>query len=553
MTSKLTIMDVLGAASANDMNELNTANLTELFKMVQTATPIGDRTFGGLKNKRCPRTAEEIKTFWNGIFINREFTELHPINKARNKFTDDPSLLIHGNKKSSKTFNILAEFGLGETKRNKPRKNSYAEKDNLPIGGNENPSGTTTTDAQDIIDEHSNNDDEENGSGGSTSKGHEHYTNVNDDRIADQLKETSSLLQTQISQIIQEHLGSLSEKVTGIQNDAKKAIKKADDASETAKDAKTQADSNRSSINKLDDTLKTNSTDILDAKEDIEQNRTKLADLTNEFHALKTGQVAIHDADNLDDFTVLRYYTLNKQARTEYRKAVNMTQTSGLMFMNVMDDYSATYIVIDAENEADSVPNYKEIEDQLAKDKDGNINNANRVKIKTAKCIKNKQNKWIVAFQINATNALRGPIVRRLIDERFTNAGHFGLRQDIPEQYNIDQFLGFIKANIKEEATGHPIIHSFDVNRYGYYVIYLNDYVENGYEAGIYQEGTTRLKKPKEFCSIIRPACPREFAKLERKYFTINQLFKLTKPKEYFCYAGHILKVPANATGDARG
>ena len=51
MTNKLTIMDVLGTASANDMNELNTANLTELFKMVQTATPIGDRTFGGLKNK----------------------------------------------------------------------------------------------------------------------------------------------------------------------------------------------------------------------------------------------------------------------------------------------------------------------------------------------------------------------------------------------------------------------------------------------------------------------------------------------------------------------
>ena len=555
MTNKLTIMDVLGAASANDMKDLNTTSLAELFKFIQIATPIGDKTFGALKSKRCPRTADEIKIFWNDIFINREFTEAHPINNAKNKYTDDPTLLIHGNKKSCKTFNVLANFGLGDTKKGKTRSNSYVEKENLVIGGSGGSTSpaTITSDAQDIIDEHSHTDEHENGSDQSTSKGHEHYTNVVGDNIADQLKETSTLLQTQISQIIDEHLKGLSEKVSGIQKDMNKAIKKADDATQAAKDAKVIADNNRSSLNKLDDTLKTNSTDILDAQKDIEENRTKLASLTNDFHQLKTGQVAIMDANNLDEFTILRYYTLNKQARADYRKAVNLTQTSGLMIMNVTDDHSATYVVIDAENETDSVPNYKEIEDQLAKDADGNINNANRVKIKTARAVKNKQNKWLIAFQINATNALRGPIVRRLIDERFTNAGHFGLRQDIPEQYNIDQFLGYVKANIKEAGTGHAILHSFDVNRFGYYVIYLNDYVENGYEAGIYHEGTTRLKKPKEFCSIIRPACPREFAKLQRQYFTINQLFKLTKPKEYFCYAGHILKVPESAAGDARG
>ena len=535
-TKKLTIMDVLGAASATNMNELHTGNLADLFKLAQNITPHDDKHFGSLKTKRCPKTAEEIKVFWTDLFVNREFNENHPINKVKNKFTQDPKILINGTKKANKTFNVLAEFGLGEKPKNSSsRTNSYVDKENLAIGSGAG-TGTVTSDANDIIDKHSAHDTgEEQG----PSKSNEQSAD-----IAEQFQGVSDILQAQISQVIQSNIKSLSDKVTSIQTDAAKALNKANDASTAASAAKTQADNNRLSINKIDNTMKDNSTDISDAKKDIEENRTKLAGLTNDFHALRDGQVQVYNPETIDEFTLLRYYTLNKQARIEYRKAVNMAQTSGLMIMNVLEDHNATYILIDEENPINSVPNYKEIEDKLASDADGRIVNENRVKIKTAKAVKNKQNKWHISFQINAVNALRGSIVRRLIDERFTNAGHFGLKQNIPEQYNIDYFLGYVKSKFKS-VTGHALIHSFDTNRYGFYVIYLNDYIENGYKVGTYHEGTTRLMKPKDFCSVIRPSCPREFAKLEKKYFNLEELFKLTKPKEYFCYNGHIYKVPA--------
>ena len=531
----LTILDVLAAASLTGMEELNTIALTELYhEAIKQEFPNPPKNaiseMGAMTKGK-----DNVRAFWNDIYTKRLFDENHPVCKASNKFTKDPKLLILSGKMNHKTFNSLSMYSLGNSRPGKNSSNSYHGKDNQAVGATStNNTGTTSANANKILEEANSRKSEDrhesssskgrSGSNASTASA-EAGTGVID-RLTDKIKE-----------LLQEELAPFEDRLGEIREEANTAKESAITAANDARTAKKAADDNTILINGLDKTMKENSGELDDLRNDLGTQTRKLTTLTNDFLAVGLG-----DPDAIEGYTLIQYYALSKNCRLEYRKAVMATKINGRIVLDINPNENATYIDLNEDNPADSDARNNQIEQKLALDEDGNFDRERRVKIKSARVVQRKSEKFTILVQIDAVAKTRGDIVDRLIKDRYLNYGHFGLRQDIPEQYNIDIFLTYIKHNARDPATGRKVIYGFDTNRSGYYVIYINDHEDKG---EMYNTKGRALTE-KEKCSIIRPGCPREFAKLKEKYHNKDDLLKLTKPNEYFCYAGHILKVPGD-------
>ena len=542
--TKLTLLDVLSAASANSLADINTAALSDLFKISKDAEKSLEDEKQPLKNYTNASGAENIRKLWLTLISERIFKEDHPIMKSANKYTNDPKTLIMNKDKHYKSavFNMLSNFGLGSA--TKPGA-GYNGRDNTRVGNasqapDPKPSvnhGTTTSDASRIIQDSLDKKQRK------ANKEKKEKASASGSAISEEdMKNKAKALQDQISAIIANEMDDWKTKFNDLKEDFDKAQGEIGELTTKASDALKAADQNTRIINGFEDKLTNYQTDTDNLKDNMDEANRRIANLTNEIHSLT---VAPFDPE-FNEFTIMQFYTLNKNCRAEYRKAVNLMRANGLINLDINPDLNAIYLTIDDDRPNDSVANFKQIEDKLATDGTGKFNVDNRVKIKKAKVIKKKNNKFAVVLQINAVASVRGGIVERLIKDRHNNIGHFGLKQEIPEHYNIDTFLTWLKFKVTDPITGAKVIYGFDTNRLGFYVIYINNFEENGYDGVEVNKVTGRVLKPKDKCSIIRPHCPIQFAKLQKKYFTIDNLLKLTKPDEYFCYGGHILKVPGS-------
>ena len=543
--TKLTILDVLSAASANNFADINTASLSELFKIAKEAEKTLEEKNQPLKEYSNATGAENIRNLWIDLISTRVFKEDHPIMKIPNKYTNDPKTLIMKLDKHYKSaaFNMLGSFGLGSGN-NRPGA-GYNGRDNTRVGGNSQAlgpnlpvnHGTTTSDASQII---QNAAEKKNKKKDKKEKSSASGSSISDEAV----KNKAKALQDQISSIIATEMDDWKTKFNDLKEDFEQAQDDITDLTTKANDALKAADDNTRILDGHKERLDTYQTDIDNLTDNMDESNRRIANLTNEVHSLT---IAPYDPE-FNEFTIMQYYTLNKNSRAEYRKAVNLMRANGLVNLDINPELNETYLTIDEVKPSDTVANFKQIENKLATDETGNFNVDNRVKIKKAKVIKKKNNKFTVVLQINAVAAVRGGIVERLINNRHNNIGHFGLKQEIPEHYNIDTFLNWLRWKVVDPVTGAKVIYNFDTNRLGFYVIYVNDYEENGYDGVETNKVTGRVLKPKDKCTIIRPHCPIQFARLQKKYFTIENLLKLSKPEEYFCYGGHILKVPGEAS-----
>ena len=546
----LTIMDVLSAASTNDMQEMNTIQLSELFLEAVRAELSKLDGPQPLSNMKLPRGAEEIRSFWTKLCINGTFKADHAVCKQDNVFTRDPKVLILSNKEKHKTFNALSAFNLGNKVSGKNGGSSYKSKDDQKVGSGAN-GNTVSSSAQKIINQanimKTNGESSENSSeskprsvsvpvaakpGSSSGKSN--------------LTEFGDKLTAGFQQLLQDEIKILTTKYDGMENEINNAKETAINATNTANEARKAADQNTTIINGVKEDINANSSDLNDIRGDLDIQTRKLTTLTNEFHALDT--TGIKEPETIEGYMLIQYYTLSKNCRAEYRKAVLMMKFNGLIVLDVNPDENETYIDVNVDNPRGSTARCLAIEEKLATDAEGRFDVSKRVKIKKATVVKRKSEKFAILVQIDAINKVRGNIVERLINDRHTNSGHFGLRQDIPDHYNIDSWLIWLKNNVIDSATGRKLIFGFDTNKSGYYVIYINDHEDKDadYPLGTINRYTNKPYTNKEKCSIIRPGCPRELAKLKLKYLTKDNLLKLTKPNEYFCYGGHILKVPDN-------
>ena len=546
----LTISDVLSAASLTGMAELNAVNLNELFSEAIRAEYRAPDHPQPLSKLSSPKKAEEIRKFWADLCANGTFTKDHPVCKEDNAFTKNPKCLILVNKQNHNTFNSLACFGLGN-KTNNRSGTSYKNKDEQKVGSGSSGSGpsgsgpsgsgpsssgnTISTGAAKLISQAN----EKKDSGKSTGKSR---TNSNSSS-SNGLDDFSKSLTEKFQELLQSEVKSWSNKYDRIEEDLNKVTETADNAAKQAQEAKTAANDNTTAIDTVKEQQSKNTTEISDLKKELDSQTNKLAGLTNDFHALDG---AAFNPDTIDGYTLVQYYVLSKNSRSDYRKAVLSMRLNGLIVLDVNPDENDRYIDIDVENPRSSEAKTMEIETKLAVDCHGNFDRTRRVKIKKATVIQRKNERYTILVQIDAVNKIRGTIVQRLINDRHLNQGHFGLRQDIPEQYNIDPWLMWLKNNAIDSATGRKLIYGFDTNKSGYYVVYINDHQDKTTAEGAVNTFTGKPYTDKEKCSIIRPGCPREFAKLKLKYLNLEDLLKLTKPDEYFCYGGHILKVPGD-------
>ena len=533
----LTIMDILSAASLNGMQELNTIQLDALFNEAIKAEFVAPDKPQPMSVQEPPKGADEIRSLWTKLLTEGVFNSDHPVCKLNNVFNKDPKTLILSNKSKHKTFNALAAYGLGNKVNGRSNSSSYQGKDNQRIGSNTNENGNTISSGAQAIINHANARKERGNTSESKSKA-ESSSGKTD------LKTFGDNLTTKLQKLMKEEIETLTNRYTNIENDINNAKESAINATETANAARKAADDNTTIINGIKEDMHANSTDLNDLKTDLGEQERKLTALTNDFHALDT--TGIKEPDTIEGYALIQFYVLSKNSRAEYRKAVMNMKLNGLIVLDVNPDENETYIDINYDNPRGSTPRCLAIENKLGSDAEGRFDVNKRVKIKKASVIKRKNDKFTILVQIDAINKIRGTIVERLINDRHTNSGHFGLRQDIPEQYNIDAWLIWLKNNVIDSATGRKIIYSFDTNKSGYYVIYINDHEDKDadYPIGTINRYTGKAYTDKEKCSVIRPGCPRELAKLKLKYLTKEHLLKLTKPNEYFCYGGHILKVP---------
>ena len=549
----ITILDVLAAASLTGMAELNAMALNDLFtEAVRVEFTQDDQPLSKLT---IPKKADEIRKFWTGIYTDRTFKEDHPVLKDDNSFTRDPKSLILANKLKHSTFNALALYGLGNKTNVRAGSASYQNKDDQKIGTGLAGNTVSPNASNLIMKANTKNDPNKPGSSSKNSTGSttssdpsKPPTTRNDPSKSSSssktsLEDFSKSLTNKFQSLLQDEIKIFSDKYDRFEEDLDDAKTSAANANELARDAQAAAKKNTETIGTIQTDIAQNSTDLNDLRTDLDSQTNKLATLTNEFHAIDG---ASFNPDTIDGYTLVQFYVLSKNSRSEYRKAVLSMRLNGLIVLDVNPEENETYIEIDEANPRGSEAKCNEIETKLAVDCHGNFDRSRRVKIKKATVIPRKNERFTILVQIDAVNKIRGTIVQRLINDRHLNQGHFGLRQDIPEQYNIDPWLMWLKNNAVDSVTGRKLIFGFDTNKSGYYVIYINDYEDKVIAEGAVNAFTNKPYTDKEKCSIIRPGCPREFAKLKLKYINKEDLLKLTKPDEYFCYGGHILKVPEN-------
>ena len=505
----LTVYKVLSAATSNNMEDLKAEALIEYYKAIS----VFDRE--NFKVGTQMKSAKQIRQYWKQRYDNETLYHNHPFLNKDHYLNKDPRKLILQTSLNSHIFECLKAYGLGSAYTKEVEKEPDTSKagPSKPVNtiSKKNSSGTTTPDAEEISGKYQIGKSIDN-------------TSTKIQKLLDAMKED---LQNEIDEMA----GKIETNETDIQNNLA-----------TANEANRIANENANDIRRIEETTNHNAELIGDANTRINSHENRLVTLTN----IANGMVAPPASASV--YIIIQNYQASRLARAMYRKIINDLRNNGWMTLDVITGKEDIYL-IDHENEdVDTEANVASIQNKLSQDETGEVKSALKVYIKNCSVVKRKNNKFTVFFQIDATNILKPKLVNRLISTRGRNSGHFGLKTNVPSIYNIDVWLGFAKQHFIEAGTGRPLIHSFDTNKAGFYVIFLNDASRNGWNEGDTEmfEGRERTVKEKDKCTRIMPGCPKQFMNIKESEFTYENLKKLEDKENYFVWDGYIWKKPSD-------
>ena len=235
----------------------------------------------------------------------------------------------------------------------------------------------------------------------------------------------------------------------------------------------------------------------------------------------------------LTEYEILQFYEKAKFNKNDYWNAIFACQKAGRFGIDINVKKNGLYIIKDGENAS---LNCGAVEEQLGL----------LVHITDIKLINRKDDLYTAYFTLDCQYNRRRGIGDNLIKNRKKNVGHFGLRLDTPLRYNIDNWLRHAKTKVVDHITGKPVIYDFDRTKQGAYVIYANDYKENGWNDTLV-DSKGYPAEPREYCSRIFPWNPHDFMAIKKENFTLANMKKLTDSKKYFTYEGHVLEIPDSA------
>ena len=245
-----------------------------------------------------------------------------------------------------------------------------------------------------------------------------------------------------------------------------------------------------------------------------------------------TNALKITLPENYSDFKISQKFKLYQIAKNKYRAVVFNNRRRGIFRIDVID--KNTFLVTQENNDNNIVSNIPAIETELV-----------NVRLEQKSAVKKKNGKCAVYCQILARSDKREEIAKRILEEKYDSSrkNKFGINLAPPEEYDIDETLGYMIRHLKEEDTGLPTLHSFDYSREGFYIIYLND-VDNEKKQRRMLLHPDREVKHRECCTKWYPACPLQILKLDEAKMTLANFQKLADWKNYFLWENEILPTP---------
>lgn len=142
--------------------------------------------------------------------------------------------------------------------------------------------------------------------------------------------------------------------------------------------------------------------------------------------------------------------------------------------------------------------------------------------------------------RVRAPIIRRGQLTKELIERRARYKGKFGLSISLPEEYQIDQFLVFLRS-WNDPETNAPVVIAHDKTKRGFPFVQLNDQNENKRDEFYRNRG--REPTDGELSTRVFISCPIEFSKLTQEFLTVENLLKIQK-RTHFCFNGGIWKRP---------
>ena len=232
----------------------------------------------------------------------------------------------------------------------------------------------------------------------------------------------------------------------------------------------------------------------------------------------------------LSEYEILQFYEKARFNKNDYWNAILACQKAGRFGIDINVRKNGLYLVKEGENVS---LNCYAVEEQLGL----------MIHITDVKLINRKDDHYTAYFTLDCQYNRRRGIGDNLIKNRKNNVGHFGLRLDTPLRYNIDNWLKHAKTKVVDHVSGKPVLHDFDRTKQGAYVVYVNDYKENGWNDTLV-DGRGHPAEPRDYCSRIFPWNPLDFMAIKKENFTLANMKKLADSKKYFTYDGHVMEIP---------
>ena len=230
---------------------------------------------------------------------------------------------------------------------------------------------------------------------------------------------------------------------------------------------------------------------------------------------------------------LMQYFQQAVINRKDYQTTVRNNLKSAIFVMIIRNDKTEIYTADDEAESSGKRLRGRQVELTLNCD----------VHIKDHRVFKIGERAYGAVFSLDCTTVnQRLTKGNAIIAGRNNHSDDFGLRREVPQKYNIEKFLIYLKT-LKDPSSGTAVILGFDTTRMGYYKIYVNDARLNGWtENDKTDDGKPVREKTK--CTYILPWNPKDFIDIEEKNFTIANLLLLADSKNYFCYAGNVWPIP---------
>ena len=513
-TSKTqTLFQILVLCSKNDFEDVLTEKLKQLYKLVTLADdnikPIG---------KNMGTNAIDVKNFFTGIILDGKLHSEHAFFSQKNpshNFLSDPLELmkkgvkgigypyIPSPKNSKPNSSQKFEVKIGQHSKGKPKGESSRSMSKDQIGNLRVPHST-----KEVLGKYA-----------------EGVQNISDSEADSQNQDISMRdFQIEFNKVFNKFKGQAMDRLKVVENDIKAQVSKTDKIQEEVDEVKIANE-------KLDLELKTEKNKIDKAHVRLDNQANDIISVKDNVAKLAATKITL--SADLTKYQIMQFLEKAKFNRNEYLNAIFNAQKAGRFGIDINAKRNGLYITTDNTTTPPTLTlNCEAVEVQLGL----------LVHITDIKLINRKDDLYTAYFTLDCNFSKRRGIGNNLIKNRSGNIGHFGLRLDVPMKYNIDHWLRFVQKEKLNEA-GEPIIFDFDRTKQGAYVIYVNDYRENGWRKDEV-DGKGRPIQKRDSCSRIFPWNPLDFAMISEENFTKANLLKLVDSKRFFTYGGHVMEIP---------